>query len=180
MSIITGGYLKGRKLRAPRGGRTRPTSSFVREALFSMLSPWLSGARVLDLFAGTGALGLEALSRGAEHAVFVDAFSCKILKANVSMVGTDSTEVLCMDVLKALKSLSENHVRFDIVLLDPPYDARGLQAEALEFLYASGMVSPDGLVVLERRRDGEVPATSWGSPFRQRRWGDTEVLIWKT
>ena len=179
MSIITGGYLKGRKLRSPRGVRTRPTSSFVREALFSMLSPWLPGARVLDLFAGTGALGLEALSRGAEYAVFVDAFSCKILKANVSMVGADSTEVLCMDVLKALKSLSETHVRFDIVLLDPPYAAQGLQAEALEFLHASGMVTPDGLVVLERRRDGDVPGTSWGSPFRQRSWGDTEVLIWK-
>ena len=180
MSVITGGTFKGRRLKTPRGGRTRPTSSFVREALFSMLSPWLYGARVLDLFAGTGALGLEALSRGAEYAVFVDAFSCKILKANVSMMAVgDATEVFCMDALKAVRTLEDRHERFDMVLLDPPYDDIRMQLDVLGALHDCGIVSSDGLVVLERRKGREVPSTYFGEPFRQRNWGDTEVLVWK-
>ena len=116
---VIAGSLGGRRLKAPRGRVTRPTSDRVKEALFAMLGP-LDGGSVLDLFAGTGALGIEALSRGAERAVFVerDARVVSVLKANLSELGLGGTaaEVRCVDALVALRSARGREETYDLLL----------------------------------------------------------------
>jgi 16S rRNA (guanine966-N2)-methyltransferase len=140
---IIAGSRKGHRFAAPKGRVTRPTSDFVREAAFNLIGP-VDGASVLDLFAGSGGLGMEALSRGAAHAVFVDSDreACRAINANLDKLGLEGT-VLCQDALRALAS--EPGV-FDLVLCDPPYgyDAGERLAPLLRRLLA-----PDGLVVYQ-------------------------------
>ena len=124
MRIIAGAY-KGRRLATPRGATTRPTADQVRIALLDTLMPWLPGARVLDLFAGAGGVGLEALSRGAAHATLVerDARAVGALRANVATLGVETAaRVIRDDVARALAALARAGERFDVVFLDPPYD----------------------------------------------------------
>src|SRR5919206_4033417 len=122
MARIVAGTLGGRRLTAPPGRDTRPTSDRVREALFSILGP-VDGADVLDLFAGSGALGLEALSRGAAHATFVesDREACRTINRNLDKLGLENATVLCQNVLTALRADARTGSRYDLVLLDPPY-----------------------------------------------------------
>ena len=121
MRIIAGRW-RGRRLEAPPGRETRPTSDRVREAWMSALQPYLPGARVLDLFAGSGALGLEALSRGAEHATFVERAgpALKVLRANVRSLEADALcEIVRADALDFAAGLGPG--AYDIALADPPY-----------------------------------------------------------
>src|SRR3954465_7399669 len=122
MRIVAGRW-GGRTLHAPRGRSTRPTSDRVREALFSILGP-LDGARVLDLFAGSGALGLEALSRGAAAATFVERerLALRALRDNVADLGADA-EVVAADARVFLRAARERGAQYDLVFLDPPYRA---------------------------------------------------------
>src|SRR2546423_1196294 len=122
MRIIAGAY-KGRRLATPRGATTRPTADQVRIALLDTLMPWLPGARVLDLFAGAGGVGLEALSRGAAHATLVerDARAVAALRANVATLGVEkAARVVRDEVARALSALARAGERFDVVFLDPP------------------------------------------------------------
>jgi len=122
--IIAGAY-KGRRLATPRGATTRPTADQVRIALMDTLMPWLPDARVLDLFAGAGGVGLEALSRGAAHTTLVerDARAVAALRANVATLGVETAaRVVRDDVVRALSGLARAGERFDVVFLDPPYD----------------------------------------------------------
>lgn len=126
MIRIIGGKAKGRFLRVPKGAMIRPTSDKVRESLFNII-PWtiIEGKRFLELFAGTGAVGIEALSRGASHVTFIESNPrhCKIIHENLDLCDfKDSAEVICAEVLKTLdKYFKENH-KFDIVFIDPPYN----------------------------------------------------------
>src|SRR5215212_8363551 len=121
MRVIAGSY-KGRRLQAPPGLATRPTSDRVREALFSILGARVESARVLDLFAGSGALGIEALSRGAAAATFVDnaAPAIRALEANLRDVEADAT-VVRAEVRRFLGGASRSARQYDLVFLDPPY-----------------------------------------------------------
>src|SRR5574341_1626257 len=148
MRVIAGAF-KGRRLRTPRGPATRPTADQVRIALMDTLAPWLADARVLDLFAGAGPVGLEALSRGAAHATFVerDARAVLALEANIRTLGVEAlARVLRLDVGRALARLATEGERFGIVFLDPPYDA-ALMAPTLETLGDGRVTAPDALVV---------------------------------
>src|SRR5512132_75419 len=123
---IIAGALKGRRLATPKGDTTRPTADQVRIALMDTLMPRLPGARFLDLFAGAGGVGLEALSRGAARAVFVeqDAGAVTALQLNVATLRVKSaTRVLRADAVRALNRLAADGERFDLIFLDPPYDA---------------------------------------------------------
>jgi 16S rRNA (guanine966-N2)-methyltransferase len=168
---VVAGEFRGRRLAAPRGVRTRPTADRVREALFSMLGD-VSGTRVLDLYAGSGALGIEALSRGAASAVFVerDARAAATISRNLDALGAEG-DVRRQD---ALRFLASGEGPFDLVFCDPPYDLAPSPAAALaERLPA--VTSEDARIVTEsdKRRPLELPLRI----LRERTYGDTRVVI---
>ena len=168
---IVAGEFKGRRLRMPRGAPTRPTADRVREALFSMLGD-VAGARVLDLYAGSGALGIEALSRGAASAVFVerDTRAAAAIQANLDTVGAEA-EVSRQDVLAFVRRDGRS---YDLVFCDPPYDSGPRIAAALaERLPA--LLSSDARIVTEsdKRNPLELPFPL----LRERTYGDTRIAI---
>jgi len=175
---VIAGRLGGRRLQAPKGKvTTRPTSDRVREALFSMLGT-LDGAVVLDLFAGTGALGIEALSRGAARAVLVerDMAAVAAIRTNLAALGLDGSqaELRVGEARGALRAAREAHETYDLVFVDPPYDhARAWAGELAELLPA--ILEPGARVVFEsdRRAPAELPM----AVARRKRYGDTTITI---
>jgi 16S rRNA (guanine966-N2)-methyltransferase len=169
---VVAGEFKGRRLRMPRGAPTRPTADRVREALFSMLGD-VEGARVLDLYAGSGALGIEALSRGAAGAVFVerDARAAAAIEANLEAVGVQA-EVSRGDVLAFLAEPSRT--TFDLVFCDPPYDSGPRIAGPLAKRLPA-LLSEDARIVTEsdKRNPLELPFPL----IRERTYGDTRIAI---
>jgi 16S rRNA (guanine966-N2)-methyltransferase len=150
MRIIAGSR-KGARIFAPRGRETRPTGDRVREAAFNLIGPGRAeGASVLDLFAGSGAMGLEALSRGAAHATFVesDREACRTINRNLDKLGLEGATVLCQDALTALRADARVGTRYDLVLVDPPYRRfSSLQNVLIEHLPT--ILAPDGLLLVE-------------------------------
>lgn len=174
---IIAGELKGRRLAAVPGRHTRPTADRIREALFNILGP-LAGAEVLDLFAGTGALGIEALSRGAAFAVFVEKSpaALAVIRRNTAACGlTGRSRVIAWDAARNLNCLPPLGRRFTLVLLDPPY-GRGLAGPALGHLVRSGCLAPGARVVVEEAADAAQTAAGPGLAVEDaRRYGRTVV-----
>jgi 16S rRNA (guanine966-N2)-methyltransferase len=175
MTRIIAGAAGGRRITVPPAG-TRPTSDRVREALFNALAadPGLDGAAVLDLCAGSGALGLEALSRGAAHALFVesDRRAAGVLRRNVAGLGLPGAEVRTAAAAAVLRTPADR--AYDVVLVDPPYATPDAEVAGwLAAAHAHGWLGADALVVVERGRGGAFP---WPPPLqgvRERRYGDT-------
>jgi 16S rRNA (guanine966-N2)-methyltransferase len=168
---VVAGEFKGRRLHAPRGSRTRPTADRVREALFSMLGD-VSGARVLDLYAGSGALGIEALSRGAESALFVerDQAALAALRRNLEAVGARA-DVRRQDVLRFL---ARPEGTFDLVFCDPPYDVAPAIAGALTDALPA-LLGDNGRIVTES--DKRNPLLLPVPLLVERSYGDTRIAI---
>ncbi|MBA3365025.1 MAG: 16S rRNA (guanine(966)-N(2))-methyltransferase RsmD [Actinobacteria bacterium] len=146
---IISGSRRGATISAPRGLDTRPTGDRVREAAFNLIGP-VDGATVLDLFAGSGAMGLEALSRGAERAVFVetDPEACRVINRNLDKLRLTGAQVLCSDAIEVLADEAARGSRYDLVLVDPPYGMfSSLQTSLASYLPAA--VADGGLVVVE-------------------------------
>jgi 16S rRNA (guanine966-N2)-methyltransferase len=179
---ITGGDLGGRALVAPRDARVRPTSDKVRQAIFNILrhagfAPALNGSRVLDLFAGTGALGIEALSHGASFCLFVDdhAESRALIRENVEALGlTGVSKIWRRDATKLGDMAAGAGGPFDLVFLDPPY-RKGLIAPALTGLRVGGWLADAALVVAETAEDEIIPPTDKFLLLDTRVYGDTAV-----
>ena len=155
MRVITG-KARGVQLKTPEGLTTRPTADRVKEALFSIINFDIPGARVLDLFGGTGQLGIEALSRGAKSAVFVDAGepACRLIRENLRRAKLeDSAKVIRADYMDYLKRCREN---FDIILLDPPY-AEVFLENALKCITEIDILQSGGIIVTERPLGKELP-----------------------
>lgn len=179
---IVAGKLRGRSLAVPEGGTIRPTSDRVREALFNILSHGiedfaLDGVRVLDLFAGTGALGIEALSRGASFCLFIeeDATARGLVRRNVEALGlTGQARIYRRDATRLGPALPRE--RFDLLLADPPY-GKGLGELAIASAASGGWLQPGAVVVLEERADAAVAWPDGLTPLDDRRWGDTAVHI---
>jgi 16S rRNA (guanine966-N2)-methyltransferase len=172
---IVAGRWGGRRLSSPKGEATRPTSDRVREALFSILGDRVQDARVLDLFAGSGALGLEALSRGAAAATFVDSAAAAVaaVKANLEALGGEA-EVHRSDALRFLQAAPGKAQHYDLVLLDPPYRlAERLGRELSEVLPA--VLAPSALVISESDRRAPLPLDL--PLIDERRYGDTLIRI---
>lgn len=176
MRVIAGTH-GGRRLKAPPGRGTRPTSDRVREAVFSMLGE-LTETRVLDLFAGTGALGIEALSRGAAKAVFVerDAAAAKVLTENLTALGLPSEgfELRRGDALTALRTAAERGEFYDLVLIDPPYGDAARLGPRLSALLPP-LLAPDARVVTESDRREQLRLDL--PIVTERRYGDTSITI---
>jgi len=178
---IIGGRFKGRKLFSVPGARTRPTGGKLREALFDILPRSLDGARTLDLYAGTGAFGLEALSRGAAHAVFIDTDvrAVSTIQKNIRMLGVEKqTRCIRWNIAKNLKCIQPAQSRFDLVFMDPPYE-RGVILESLRHLLISQCLAPGALVVVEygiKSRFPEVLPAAFATAER-RKYGKSLVAF---
>ena len=180
MRIVAGRW-RGRVLQAPKGDATRPTADRVRQALFDTLlhAPWagrevIEGADVLDVFAGTGAMGLEALSRGASHATFIDNAPSAVaaLRANIRILAAEArVTVLAVDATTLRASGRPHH----LVFLDPPY-GQGLVPVALGQLRAKGWIAPNALIVAETGRSEESPHAD---PLDERTHGMTRMTVWR-
>ncbi len=178
---IVGGRFRGRALQAPASRAIRPTADRLRESLFNILAHWdgsdrVADARVLDLFAGTGALGLEALSRGARFALFVDddVEARALLRANVEALGVAGTSrIFRRDVTKLGAVTLEP---FDLTFLDPPYGRR-LGDAALAALVSGGWLAPGALVILEEVADAEVTLPAGLAVAERREAGDSQLIF---
>ncbi|MBP2001172.1 16S rRNA (guanine(966)-N(2))-methyltransferase RsmD [Paenibacillus shirakamiensis] len=180
MRVISGSA-KGRPLKAVPGTGTRPTTDKVKEAIFSMIGPYFDGGQALDLFAGTGGLGIEALSRGMDKAVFVDLEykSLEVVKSNLAATRlTEQAEVFKNDAQRALKALSKRDTQFDLVFLDPPYrmkngDQLMLQMEEL------GLLANEAILVLEYESSYVYPEQFGNFEcIRKTAYGETAVSIY--
>ena len=178
MRIIAGSR-KGARIFAPKGAETRPTGDRVREAAFNLIGPgFTEDAKVLDLFAGSGAMGLEALSRGAAHATFVesDREACRAINRNLDKLDLEGATVLCQDALTALGADVRSGTRYDLVLVDPPYRRfSSLQNALIEHL--PEILTPGGLLLVETAAKEEP-----GLPLQQRtsrRYGAARLTLFE-
>ena len=181
MARVIAGEAGGRRLAVPDGRNTRPTSDRAREGLFATivsLTGGLDGARVLDLYAGSGAVGLEALSRGAEHVLLVEsgARAARVIRDNVEAIGLPGAEVVTDRVERVLARAPAE--KYDVVFADPPYALPGDEVSAmLQALETNGWLAPGALVIVERAtRSGPVSWPAGFEPDRARRYG--EATIW--
>lgn len=176
MRIIAGSR-KGAKIFAPKGTATRPTGDRVREAAFNLIGP-VEDAAVLDLYAGSGAMGLEALSRGARSAVFVEAESeaCRAIERNLEQLRLTGATVLCTNVLRALAADAAAGRRYDLVLVDPPYRMFSSLQTALA-AYLPAVLAEHGLLVVETsaKEEPELPLAARTS----RRYGAARLTLFE-
>jgi 16S rRNA (guanine966-N2)-methyltransferase len=171
MRIIAGTH-RGHRIAAPKGTATRPTSDRVRENAFNLIGP-VDGADVLDRFAGSGAMGLEALSRGAESVVFVesDRDACRTINANLDKLHLNAT-VLCQDVIRAVGS---ERREYDLVLCDPPYDYDRARLEP----QLARLLADDGLLVYESSGREEPPAPPGLTQTTSRKYGSARLTLFR-
>jgi 16S rRNA (guanine966-N2)-methyltransferase len=179
---IIAGKAKGTRLKMVPGKHVRPTADRVKESLFQVIGPFFDGGMALDLFAGTGALGLEALSRGLDRAVFIDSSrtSCDVIRMNAGASKlSDSVEVYRNDVQRALPLLKKRRLQFDYIFLDPPYK-KNLLAPTIEKISKHGLLKGDGLIVAEHEAEC-VPPEEIGA-FRRYRllnYRDTSISLYE-
>lgn len=173
MRVITG-EARGRKLKEPKGNDIRPTTDMVKEAVFNIIQFDIEGRRVLDLFAGTGQLGIESLSRGAKSAVFVDQSreAAELVKDNLKSCGFEG-QVIQTDSISYL----ENCGKFDIIFVDPPYNSN-LSASALQKIYRFDILTDGGIIICETKNEAVLPTLA--SPYyygREYRYGKVKLTI---
>ena len=177
---IIGGKAKGRRLQVPKSG-VRPTPDRVREALCSMLGPQIPEAKILDLFAGTGAFGLECLSRGAGEVILVEKNTkhIRVLRENVEKAQLGSPQVIHMPANRALKQLGAQNRKFDIAFLDPPFDA-GLLEQSFHLLVELDLMETDGCAICEHRSQVSPPLApaGWGQVLT-RAYGDVTITVFR-
>jgi len=175
---IIGGRAKGQRLKAPKGQALRPTSARVKEALFNILPHELSGWRILDLFAGTGNVSLEALSRGAAEALLVDVSrsAARAIQENLRLLGFSArSSVWTAPVLRSLRVLARQKRKFDLIFLDPPYE-RDLIRRVMETLAETEVLVESGVIVVEHSVRENVESTYGNLELRDRRRYGTTLL----
>jgi 16S rRNA (guanine966-N2)-methyltransferase len=178
---VIGGIHRGRTLRTVEGLAVRPTSDRLRETLFNILSPRIAESRFLDICAGSGAVGVEAISRGARHTTLIDNSrrACSVIKANLHTLGIEGeATVINRDAAAALKQLAKDGRQFDIVFFDPPY-ASDLYGEVMRLLDEQPLLPGDGLVIAEHRAK-TPPAGRYGrlTMYREVRQGESALAFY--
>ncbi|MDA8236100.1 MAG: 16S rRNA (guanine(966)-N(2))-methyltransferase RsmD [Clostridia bacterium] len=175
MRVITG-RAKGRQLKAPKGMNTRPTSDRVKEALFNVLGGKVENARFLDLFAGSGNVGIEALSRGAIEVFFVEnnLKALKVIKENLELTGFQrQSQIISNDVIKALDALGRQQAQFDLVFVDPPY-LKGYEQGVLDKINHYRLLAEGGILVIESSKRDQLPdEVGEIEHYRSQHYGDT-------
>jgi len=163
---VIGGTYRGRRLRTAEGLEVRPTSDRLRETLFNILAPKVTDSRFLDICAGSGAVGIEALSRGATHSTFIESSrrASAVIEANLEALGIADASIVNQDALSALKQFQETDTQFDIIFFDPPY-ASELYGKAMELLGVGDLLAAGGIVVVEHRVKAPTEA----------RYGDLQI-----
>lgn len=178
MRVISGSA-RGLRLKAPEGLNTRPTLDRIKESLFNILAMDLPEADFLDVFSGSGGIGIEALSRGANSAVFVDESkqSVEIIKENLQFTRLgDRALVLNLDFKTAINRLKNEGKSFDIIFMDPPYN-KGFVQEALEEIYRSGLLNADGFIIAEQAMEDELPSVKGLEIFRVKEYKITKMTF---
>lgn len=178
MPRIIAGEFKGRVLKSVKGNQIRPTLDRVKESLFSILGHDLSGKYCIDLFAGTGSLGLEALSRGASHTVFVEKEHGPLdaIRTNIDELGLrERVTVIPLAVLRVIPSLPAA----DLIFCDPPYALADVD-EVVAGVFLAGKVKPGGTFVLETRSKRAIQTPANATLYDERIYGDTKLLFYKT
>ena len=178
---IIGGYLKGKNLYFEKNYKIRPTKNIVREAIFDIIGNEIKNKKILDVFAGTGALGIEALSRGAGFVVFVENSidSLTILKKNISSLGIENkTKVILSSGERALKNFLKNEEIFNIIFSDPPYYYEGKKIEKI-FRFSQGCVEDRSILIFETFHKVKMPEKSnnWGK-IKEKKYSSTKINIY--
>ena len=181
MRVISG-KAGGLRLNSLKGLATRPTADRIKESLFNIINPFISNAEVLDLFAGTGALGIEALSRGAKAATFIDKCrdSIALIKSNLEHTGLSQiSEVYLLDYETAIKKLSGLGKRYNIVFIDPPY-SKGMELKAVELLLQCGLAATDCMLIIETEQKLSLPEKLFGATrVDKREYGRTAISFYR-
>ena len=181
MRVISGRY-RGRRLKGPKGMDLRPTGDRLKETLFNILKPRISGAVVLDIFSGTGAIGIEALSRGADRVVFVerDPAAIDLIRQNLQTCGIENDFLIIReDVFTTLRSLARQDFKSDIIFFDPPYDWKHY-TDLLKLAFKPELMSPDACVVIEHTRKATLPESGDRySRYRIVRQGDNCLSFYR-
>ena len=178
MRVISGSA-RGHKLKAPEGLTTRPTTDRIKESLFNIIAGDLYMCRFLDLFSGSGAIGIEALSRGADKAVFVDrdSKSVSVIKYNLEAVWLkDRAQVLNCDVFSAISRLKGLDEKFDIIFMDPPYD-KGLVEKTLTYIAKSSILDDEGYIIAEQGQGEPVPCVEGLDVIRIKDYKTTKMTF---
>ncbi len=181
MRVITG-TAKGRRLKSLKGMETRPTMDRTKESLFNIISERIPGCRFLDLYAGTGAIGIEAVSRGADKAVFIEKNprAVKIIRDNLELTGLSGrAEIFCTDADNAVLMLTRKKELFDIIYLDPPY-GRELIRKSIDLICRNMILRSGGLIITESGKLDLLPERiSCFRMFRQQKYGDTMLSFFR-
>ena len=179
---VVAGTLKGRRVTAVKGENTRPTSDKIKESIFNMIGPYFDGGLVLDLYSGSGNLGIEALSRGIEKGIFVDKEhdAVRTIRKNVEALGLERrVEIYRNDAFKALKALVKRELQFDLILLDPPYKGQQINA-IIEFVSEHHLLIAGGVVMAECLKADELYESIGDiKQIRREIYGITAISIYK-
>ncbi len=179
---IIGGEFRGRKIKQPTFKTVRPTKDRIREAVFNIIAAGVPGTSVLDVFAGSGAYGLEALSRGAKKAVFVekDRRCAGMIRENAGLLGVEGrAKIITKDAFKAIGSFAEDNEKFDLVFCDPPF-GKDMARKTLIMVNQYDILKPSGSLIIEHHRaDGIPEAEGRISVYKQRTYGDISISFYR-
>lgn len=178
MRVISGSA-RGRKLKAPEGMTTRPTTDRIKESLFNIIAADLYECRFLDLFSGSGSMGIEAISRGAKKAVFVDNNRNSVSVINENIKATrfeERAEVMCCDVSNAIARLGSLGEKFDIIFMDPPYN-KGFIESTLTYIVKANILADDGYIIAEQSQEDKIPEVKDLEVFRVKDYKITKMTF---
>jgi len=177
---VVSGSARGCKLSSPEGMDTRPTTDRIKETLFNILSPEIYDCSFLDIFSGSGGIGIEALSRGAKKAVFVEnsQSAYKVIEANLEKTRLkNKAEIIRADALKAVEMLRAKNEKFDIVFMDPPY-MKNFAWPVMEAIRDGGLLSKDGIIIVEESSEAQIPEIKGYEMYRTKDYKTTVMSFW--
>lgn len=179
MKVISGKY-KGRNIEGFTIGGTRPTMDRVKESLFAMIQEYIPNKIILDLFSGSGNLGIEALSNGADHAYLCDKNikAIKTIEKNMKNIGITDYTIICSDYKKCLEKLAKENIKIDVIFLDPPYDTEYIK-NSIEIINNTNILNDNGLIICESDKIEKIVYPNIYNKIKEKKYGDKYIVILK-